>query len=782
MALITLQLPLSSASLAGGARLAGGKITSEADTVWAGVSQYGGPVFDPDNQHVWYGHLTNNKIVKRRISDGAIIQNLTPSGGQPTGFHRSDSTSLYVALYPNTTHAIGRIDFATPSVINYFDFAPGSTFHVIKDPLVATRAWGRTIYTGNYQEFDLSTGVLTGRVTPGGYANGGDATPGFLWIALEQQLLKIRESDNTVVETWDSSPTAAIREGASGAAPESTQHGWQAITAGLDGRPMAWVHHTGAIDRFKATGGVWPAAPPFPQFENRILFPEEERGGGNANFNFYSFAHPKFSFSDDGRYMAFANWDVPISSISATIIVRNIQDQTATWTHTFADNVTVKGLDIPSKSKNTDTFTYTTFQYSVGAGPFVSFTPGTPLNVSVGGGQALTVRVTFNLAEKPGAAELPYVAGDSGEGITILYDDGVPGVKIINVPPEIVYVPAPEVIPAPPTTAGTEARGIFQSDVIIRTALLAAFADMRKNPWLLDSAFANLRQDDLTLKDYGDLEIARAKEWFLNNEIQVRLDIDPNPPKFPCVSVLLAQSTEEENTIADVHYQTSEGLAQPWPVLVGPFVPKAYDLATGVMKLPDSVTFQSDIAPGMVLLDRIGQIYTINDVRDATTIVIDPGITADFGDVVVKAAQPAYGVTIESASFREMYSIGCAVESEPVHLVYLHSIVTFALLRYREDLLEARGFERSSLASTETRKNPVFDTEHVFSRYIAITGFVRQYWPKRIKARIASMKTQLVVDAGSSAQIASGPGTPPADDLTWLAEQDALAVTTPLKK
>jgi hypothetical protein len=97
---------------------------------------------------------------------------------------------------------------------------------------------------------------------------------------------------------------------------------------------------------------------------------------------------------------------------------------------------------------------------------------------------------------------------------------------------------------------------------------------------------------------------------------------------------------------------------------------------------------------------------------------------------------------MESASFRESYSIGVHVHGEPVRLTYLHSILVFILLRYREVLLEGRGFERTKIGSTEVSRNAFFAQENVFTRYVSITGFVRQYWPKQIVPRITSVMAQ----------------------------------------
>jgi len=75
--------------------------------------------------------------------------------------------------------------------------------------------------------------------------------------------------------------------------------------------------------------------------------------------------------------------------------------------------------------------------------------------------------------------------------------------------------------PLDPSTTST--LGIHQSDVIIRTAIIAALADLRANPWKLDYVFSSLPKDTLTAKSYGEKDIAQAKRWFLSTEIPVTM-------------------------------------------------------------------------------------------------------------------------------------------------------------------------------------------------------------------------------------------------------------------
>jgi hypothetical protein len=323
----------------------------------------------------------------------------------------------------------------------------------------------------------------------------------------------------------------------------------------------------------------------------------------------------------------------------------------------------------------------------------------------------------------------------------------------------------------------TSSYGIFQSDLIIRTALIAAIADLRANPFLIDYVFASLPKDTTTFNEYGEQEVKTAKEWFLQNNIDVRMNVKGEPPSFPSVTLALLDSTEAENTLGDINpempVETNDTI---WPTLAGPFTPK-YNAGTGIMVIPDEWKGKVSLAVGMVVLDALGKSHPIVEVLDEVSFAIEAGTVADFSNGEIRGPRPAYITSLESASFRETYSIGVHAMGEPVHCVYLHSIIVFALMRYRQALLEARGFERSSISSSDMRRNDqVENAENIYSRYLTLQGFVRQYWPKAITPRTLAVNvTPLHI---SGLQKLESDGTGPADptNAPWVGEGDADAL------
>lgn len=322
----------------------------------------------------------------------------------------------------------------------------------------------------------------------------------------------------------------------------------------------------------------------------------------------------------------------------------------------------------------------------------------------------------------------------------------------------------------PSQVSTTEVDGIFQGDIILRTALVAAIQDIRANPWLLDYVFASLAKDSLSRPSYGEKEIAAAKRWFLKTNVPIVMVPRIDEAKVPCISIRLVSSDESEVTLGDIHYQPTEDNSWDWPALAGPFSPSTYNPTTGMMTFPVSVTSNIVVAPNMILVDSVGGQHPILDVDDAGNIIIEAGTIADFSKALLKGQPPVFVTDIESVRYRETYQIGVHVSSEPVYLSWLHAVVVFILFRYKQEFLEARGLAQTVFGSTDFERNEINEGENVFSRYVNLTGYVRQSWPKLVSEKIAVTVTQPIQIIGA------GHLPPDVDPETqiWTGDEDML--------
>lgn len=288
---------------------------------------------------------------------------------------------------------------------------------------------------------------------------------------------------------------------------------------------------------------------------------------------------------------------------------------------------------------------------------------------------------------------------------------------------------------------------IFAGDVIIKTAIEQGLEDMRENVWLLDDVLSQFTQEEALKTKYGQKEIDAAKEWFLNNNISVYLQHRIDKDSLPAVIIGLGSSVEMEDMkhMGDLSSQVEtlmpSQIGKPIPYVVKPFTPEGYDDDQGLVFVPSEVDL-SIISPGMILVDPSnGNGYEILGIKPGA-IEIAPNLNLDASKLAVVPKYQIYRVRREHTFFSESYTIGCHVHGDVAPLLWLHAIVCYILLRYRESLLEGRSFTQSKISSSDLMQNQDFSVagaENVYSRYITLTGQVENSWLKSPKRVIESV-------------------------------------------
>lgn len=314
---------------------------------------------------------------------------------------------------------------------------------------------------------------------------------------------------------------------------------------------------------------------------------------------------------------------------------------------------------------------------------------------------------------------------------------------------------------------------IFQSDLSIKTAIELGLEDIRKNPWLIEDILGDLLTNPYLREKYGENQIESCKEWFRNNQVDVYMDLRKDRDRFPCVTINLGSSQEKDEMkhMADQSTETvvllPNQINKPIPFVVKPFVHTGYNAATGEVSVPASVDL-SNVAQEMILVDpSTGQGYQILDIADG--IIIEDGLTITATQFAVVPKNQFYKARVEHTFFQETYTIGCHVHGDPQALLWLHSIVLYSLLRYREGLLEANGFTQSSVSSSDLMSNALYSApsgEEVWTRVITLTGMVENSWIKSPRRVIESIALREKVSDGyiGGIKILSNLDVPPTID------------------
>lgn len=294
-------------------------------------------------------------------------------------------------------------------------------------------------------------------------------------------------------------------------------------------------------------------------------------------------------------------------------------------------------------------------------------------------------------------------------------------------------------------------KGIFQGDLIIKTAIELSLKDMRENPWLIEDAFGSLVANPLLNRIYGIKEINKAKEFILNNEIPVYMHHRIDKMEFPCITISMGASTEDRDlaTLGDAspffeEYAPSE-IGKPIPYLIPPFDYESYDPDTGLLTVSDSEALPNIIYihKGMILVEpKSGKGYIIEGINGSCQIQLATNLSLPKGPLAVIPSKPLWKARREMARSQEQYNIGCHVDGDPSYLIFLYGVVKYALFRYREALLEANNFQLSRLSSSDMLKNQYLHIENGYSRWITLSGQIEETWVKAPKRYIEAIAFQ----------------------------------------
>jgi hypothetical protein len=318
----------------------------------------------------------------------------------------------------------------------------------------------------------------------------------------------------------------------------------------------------------------------------------------------------------------------------------------------------------------------------------------------------------------------------------------------------------------------------FFGDVVIKQCIELGLEDLKKQPWLIDDMMSAFVKNPFMREKYGQKEIDRCKEWIQNNKIDVLLRYRNDKDEYPCVTIALGNSSEDLDlkTNSDLSTEVEDvmpsAIGRPIPYIVKPFVPAFYNGDTGEIGLPDGVS--SDVVePGMVVVDPSnGNGYVVESKSDSS-VFIEAGAELAASKLAVVPQYQIYRTRRERAFFNESYSIGCHVQGDASALLWLHQIVVFILLRYREGLLEQNGLDRSSISSSDMVVNQHVDSpgaDRVFSRYVTLSGVAEQSWLKTPYRVIESVVANEDCYGGASVKILSNLDSVPelSEDQVWV--------------
>lgn len=391
-----------------------------------GVNDYGGVMFDPNGGFFWI-HSWNSGVSNPKQYSLAT--------GLPTGV--TAASAFGMGMWPHDTSVWYLADYSGSQIVE-LNWAGSvlrtcpcgfNPMNVCRVPGVANKVWAVQYPGGVLTEFNMSTGLATGR-TIGTAAVFSFGTPGFLWYSDAVTIYKYAESTLTLVDQWTplgdtSSDVGAYYPGYA-----------QTFFVDSSNRPILMNGLHWNVDRFSATGSaVNPAT-----FDRRMIYAQPQLFGSSV----FKPGGPCVTFF--GNYAAYTSIDPSNLGNGLSVVVMNLLGtQRARWTKTFVGSTTLRRITVPGDLCNDRGPTFdlrkTSLYYSINGGARVNFTSGDDLAVPIVGGDVLTFDV--DIVEGNGqATNAPFIGGTNGEGPHVIYDTSgtAPSTPVVS-----------NVIPAPGT-------------------------------------------------------------------------------------------------------------------------------------------------------------------------------------------------------------------------------------------------------------------------------------------------------------------------------------------
>ena len=279
------------------------------------------------------------------------------------------------------------------------------------------------------------------------------------------------------------------------------------------------------------------------------------------------------------------------------------------------------------------------------------------------------------------------------------------------------------------------------SDLVLLKLFKQGMAELRANPFYLDFIFERLIEEDMDLqKTYGQKEIDRAKKWFLSNQIDVRMAYNLDGVQFPCVAIELTSQHESKQhaILGDVgppswneDVDQNDYVIKP-RALAGPFPSVNYSLTTGEVTLPDGYDTELIFKNQALYSVKSQTEYIITSINSNTTnsFYIATNVRDDFANSFISPAYKTLKVRREIAQFQETYEFKLLVQGEPGLIIWLHTIVSYLLLKFRKNLLEKKNIYLTTIsAGPIVQERPDdFGGEIIYSRTISMEGMTEVTW------------------------------------------------------
>lgn len=274
------------------------------------------------------------------------------------------------------------------------------------------------------------------------------------------------------------------------------------------------------------------------------------------------------------------------------------------------------------------------------------------------------------------------------------------------------------------------------SDLVIESIIRDGFAAVRRDPTIIDDVFAQMqRLGPLMNKKFGNREVRKIKDFFVNNEIFIVQAFSQVVDNLPCISIQLIDNSEDtklsvmDDFADDVQkiFTDPEQLASL--IILSGIELEGYDSKSGTVYVADSANLDK-IHTNHILVDFEGMEFQI-----LGGIVNTPGakqflIQAQAEVNVIGPADVKSSINFkqyEKRSVQEQDKLLLGLHTkERLLTIYMYILVKYFIVSRKRDLIN-RGFQLATYSGSDFTRNIDY-VEPVFSRYLTVSGMTQNDW------------------------------------------------------
>lgn len=301
--------------------------------------------------------------------------------------------------------------------------------------------------------------------------------------------------------------------------------------------------------------------------------------------------------------------------------------------------------------------------------------------------------------------------------------------------------------------------GLFQADVILYTCLKLGLADLRRNKFLLEQAFEELASDVLYKDQYGKKEQERIAA-LLDKQIMVYSSHrPPDSAKYPCFVIKLGGGQEDSGRESLNDYPESEQvdsntLGGAFPnekIILEDLTPINYDKNTGIITFDHSVNLDSSrVFDGHFILDTVNnKKYPITLVLSSSQLMIDPVQNINLTNLKITTKDKNYSHSKKTLWFWESHQVEVWA-TDSVECIYLWNILMYILIRYKQPLLDNRGFSIGTYSYGPIQQYNPEDPNSLYYREVTLRGRVAHSVITETKPLIGGISTGVGICGATS--------------------------------